>query len=194
MIYDPNYVHKENTANTWNSPFWMQSMLASVLQFLLLSNKITAMDSQSTTNKMQNFSNALISVRCCTCFRRVFRPSSGAQNCTYSVRHLSDRYCYLLLAWMWWDIPTRLAPGSSNGLTNAFAVFCSWWWTGKRLKHAERLTEINKLENRCIFWLYSENILGMHGPMNVKSTAMEFILKRRDSSAFFLYLMTQDSI
>jgi len=28
----------------------------------------------------------------------VFRPSSEAQNCTYSVRYLSDRYCYLLLA------------------------------------------------------------------------------------------------
>jgi len=40
-----------------------------------------------------------ISVRRCTCFRRFFRPSSGAQNCTYSVRHLSDHYCYLLLAW-----------------------------------------------------------------------------------------------
>jgi len=25
---------------------------------------------------------------------RFFRPSSGAQNCTYSVRYLSDRYCY----------------------------------------------------------------------------------------------------
>jgi len=42
-----------------------------------------------------------------------FRPSSGAQNCTYSVRYLSDRYCYLLVAW-----PARLAAGSSIGLTN----------------------------------------------------------------------------
>ena len=25
-------------------------------------------------------------------FQTVFRPSSGAQNCTYSVRHLSDQY------------------------------------------------------------------------------------------------------
>jgi len=45
------------------------------------------------------FFNLFISVRCSTCFRRVFRPSSGAQNCTYSVRHLSDQYCYLVLAW-----------------------------------------------------------------------------------------------
>jgi len=34
------------------------------------------------------FLNLLISVRRSACSRRVFRPSSGAQNCTYSVRHL----------------------------------------------------------------------------------------------------------
>jgi len=43
------------------------------------------------------FHNLFISVRRSTCFRRIFRPLSGAQNCTYSVRYLSDRYCYLLL-------------------------------------------------------------------------------------------------
>jgi len=54
---------------------------------------------QSTTNKMQRFSNLFISVRRCTCFRRFFRLSSGAQNCTYSVRYLSHQNCCLLLAW-----------------------------------------------------------------------------------------------
>ena len=44
------------------------------------------------------FYNLFLSVRCSTCFRRVFRPSSGAQNCTYSARYLSDSYCYPLLA------------------------------------------------------------------------------------------------
>jgi len=39
------------------------------------------------------FHNFFISVRRSTCFRLVFRPP-GAQNCTYSVRYLSDRYCY----------------------------------------------------------------------------------------------------
>jgi len=34
-----------------------------------------------------------------TCFRRFFRPSSGARNCTYSVRYFSDQCCYPLLAW-----------------------------------------------------------------------------------------------
>ena len=41
------------------------------------------------------FHNLFISVRCSTCFRRVFRPSSGAQNWTYSVRYLSDQYLTL---------------------------------------------------------------------------------------------------
>jgi len=45
------------------------------------------------------FHNLFISVRCSTCFRWVFCPSSGAQNCTYSIMYLSDQYCYLLLAW-----------------------------------------------------------------------------------------------
>ena len=35
---------------------------------------------------MQRFSNLFISVRRSTCFRRLFRPSSGAQNCIYSVK------------------------------------------------------------------------------------------------------------
>jgi len=37
------------------------------------------------------FHNLFISVRRSTCFRRGFRPSSGAQKCKYSVRYLSDR-------------------------------------------------------------------------------------------------------
>jgi len=31
-----------------------------------------------------------------------------------------------------------------------------------------RLTKINKLWNFASFWLYTENILATHGPMNVK--------------------------
>jgi len=36
------------------------------------------------------------------------------------------------------------------------------------LKHVKRLKEINKLRNIASCWLYSENILAMHGPINVK--------------------------
>jgi len=95
---------------------------------------------------MRRFSFYLfISARRCSYFRRFFRPSSGAQNCTYSVRYLSDRYCYLLLA--------RLAAGSSTGLT----LYVQFWAPDDgrkyRLKHVERLTEINKLRNiaSCLY-------------------------------------------
>ena len=53
------------------------------------------------------FHNLFISVGRSTCFRRVFRPSSGAQNCTYSVRPLLLPAASL----------ARLAAGNSNGLT-----------------------------------------------------------------------------
>jgi len=89
-----------------------------------------------------------------------FRPSSGAQNCTY-VRHLSDHYCYL------W-----LAADSSNGLTNTWRCMCSFEFLmmdGKtRLKHVDLLTEINKLWNVASCWLYSANISAMQGDMNFK--------------------------
>ena len=91
------------------------------------------------------FHNSFISVRRCTRCRRFFRPSSGAQNYTYSVRYLSDQYLTLYV--QFW------APDDGRKT---------------RLKHAQRLTEINKLWNVASCWLYSANILAMHGPMNVK--------------------------
>jgi len=38
-----------------------------------------------------------------------------------------------------------------------------------RLKHVELLTEKNKLRNVASCWLYSANILVIHGHMNIKS-------------------------
>ena len=71
--------------------------------------------SQSTTNEMRLFFHFIFPVRRSACFRRVFCPSWGAQNCTYSVRHLSGQYCYLLLA-----------AGSSDGRTNTWRCLCSF--------------------------------------------------------------------
>jgi len=42
------------------------------------------------------FHNLFISVRRSTCFRWFFPPLSGAQNCTYSVRYLSDQYVHCM--------------------------------------------------------------------------------------------------
>ena len=36
---------------------------------------------------MQHFLDLFISINCSTCFRRFLHPSSGAQNCAYSVRY-----------------------------------------------------------------------------------------------------------
>ena len=40
--------------------------------------------------RMQRFLFLLISIYCSTCFRLFLRPSSGAQNCTYSVRYCQN--------------------------------------------------------------------------------------------------------
>ena len=81
------------------------------------------------------FHNLFISVRHSTCFRWFFRPSSGAQNCTYSIRYLSDQYLTLYV--QFW------AP--DDGRKN-------------HLKHVEHPTVINKLWNVAACWLYSANI------------------------------------
>jgi len=75
--------------------------------------------------------NLFIPVRRSTCFRRFFRPSSVAQNCKYSVRYWSDKYLTLYV--QFW------APDDGRN----------------RLKHVDRLTEINKLWNVASCWLYS---------------------------------------
>jgi len=91
-----------------------------------------------------------ISVRRSTCFRRFFRPSSGAQNCTYSIRYWSDQYCYLLLAWLAvlvWQIPDPVCT-----------VLSSWWWT-ENPSETCRASYRNKLWNVASCWLYCANIM-----------------------------------
>ena len=68
-----------------------------------LSDREMSYDELAEYNQQDaTFHNLFISVRRSACFRRLSRLSSGAQNCTYSVRYLSDQYCYLLLAWLVW--------------------------------------------------------------------------------------------
>jgi len=67
---------------------------------------------------------------------------------------------------------TKPAAGSNNGLTNICRSTCSFelpddGWN-PRLKHVERLTEINKLWNIASCWLYSVNILATHWSLNFK--------------------------
>jgi len=68
-----------------------------------------------------------------------------------------------------------------EGIDNKHLTVASCWFSlslhnlltmhgHRNLKSVQRLTEINKLWNIASCWLYSENILMMHGPINVRCT------------------------
>jgi len=135
-------------------------MLLFLCAIIMKINESPERNSQSTTNKMQRFTIYLVlqdAVHVSDNFSVHHQELKTAQ---YSVRYFSDRYCYLLLAW--------LAGGTSIGLKNTWRFMYD---DGRKncLKHVERLTEINKLWNVEFCWLYCANILAMHGPVNVKS-------------------------
>ena len=58
--------------------------------------------------------------------------------------------------------------------STCFRRFCC---TSSYLKHVQRLTEINKPRNAASSWLYSANILAMHGPMNVRKKRSTYVSK-----------------
>ena len=96
------------------------------------------------------FHNLFISVRRSTCCRRVF-----------SVHH-------------------KALKTANTGLTNTWHCKCIFellMMDGKkpRLKLVDRLTDINKLWNVASCWLYSANILALHGTMNVKFIGKNFV-------------------
>ena len=64
---------------------WSENLQFYNSKHLQLCRSFAAYNQQDAT-----FHNLFMSVRRSTCFRRFFRPSSGAQNCTYSVRYLLD--------------------------------------------------------------------------------------------------------
>ena len=76
----------------------------------------------------------------------------------------------------------RLAAGSSNGL------YVQFWAPDDgrktRLKHVERLTEINKLWNFATCWLYSENNLDLIGLVFMKINIWTFLENLSRSSVF----------
>jgi hypothetical protein len=111
---------------------------------------------------MQRFLDLFISINCSTCFRRFLRPSSGAQNCTYSVRYFQINTVATVDEMERGSISSTIAAGSSIGLTIPDAVctvLCSWWWAEGRLKHVEQFIEINRSGKRCILlvvlWRYT---------------------------------------
>ena len=75
-----------------------------------------------------------------TCFGRSFRPSPGVQDCTYSNRHLSNKYCCLL----------------ARRQTAVFVAVCtilnSWWWT-ERPSETCRVSFQNKIKFYTVVYL-----------------------------------------
>ena len=98
----------------------------------------------SVYNKQDSmFHSLFISVTRSTCFRRFFRPSSGAQK-LHIQRQVFVTPIRLPAASL-----ARLAAGSSKCL-RLYVQFCAPDdGRTNRLKHAERLTEINKFEKSC---------------------------------------------
>ena len=93
---------------------------------------------------MQRFLDLFFSINCSTCFRRFLLPSSGAQNCTYSVRYCQTNAaaccCRGRDGTTFVDemelrfISSTIAAGNSIGLTIrdvVCTVLCSWWWAEK---------------------------------------------------------------
>jgi len=95
-----------------------------LMELLMFIGPCIVIYSYSTTKKMHPFLKLFILVKRSTCFGQSFRPSSGAQDCTYSNRHMSKSCRYLHVAAAVWHTPVAVC-----------AVLSSWWWT-------ERLSEI----------------------------------------------------
>ena len=91
------------------------------------------------------FHSFFISVRRSARFRRVFRPSSGAQNCTYSVGYLSDQYCYLLLAWSEWKYRASYRNKEIVKRCILLAIRCEYVKFSQRLPILQNTGTRNKL-------------------------------------------------
>jgi len=77
-----------------------------------------------------------------------------------------------------WTVTSNLFLTMSLQSDKYLTLYVQFWAPDDgrkaRLKHVEYLIGINKLRNIMSCWLYSENILAMHGPMNVKFTKVSF--------------------
>jgi len=78
-----------------------------------------------------------------TCFRRSFRPSTGVQDCTYSNRHLSNRYCCMFAS-----------KQTAVCLTVAVCTVMNFWWRMERPCETRGVSFQNKINfiHWCV-WL-----------------------------------------
>jgi len=59
-----------------------------------------------------------------TWFGRSFRPSSGVQDCTYSIRYMSYRFVDCMLEGTRWNCSSTLCPLASNHRTCMTYTWC----------------------------------------------------------------------
>ena len=105
----------------------------------------------STTNKMQHFLDLFISINCCTCFRRFLRPSSGAQNCTYSVRYCQTNTAAIVDEMELSSISSTVAAVLVWQYLTLYVQFCAPDdGRRNRLKHVQQFTEIDRSRKCCI--------------------------------------------
>ena len=116
-----------------------------------------------------------ISVKCSTCFRRLFRPSSGNQKLYRQHRVLCQTFtatCHWrgreVFLPQWKRLVSSTVEGSSKGLTKYPMLYIQFWapddGLSNRLKHVEHFTEINKLCKVASCWLYLKIILRCTDP------------------------------
>jgi hypothetical protein len=129
--------------------------------------------SLNASKKMQHFLYLFISINCSAYFRRFLRPSSGVQNCAYSVRYCQTNtaaWCYR--EWGGTSLSVQLQAYASNCTLKLvpphprkqLAAVLVWQYLTlyvqfcapddgrrNRLKHVEQFIEINRSRKGCIF-------------------------------------------
>ena len=100
--------------------------------------------------------NLFIFVKCSTCFRRFFSPTSGAQTVYIAPGTLSNLYCYLEEMELLSSISSTTLAGSSKGLTKYQMLYIQFelLMMGGRTACVEHFTEINRLCNVASCWLH----------------------------------------
>jgi len=96
MDYGKGARTKANFAKMLHRILYVQFSFQIFFTNLTFTGPCIVIYSYSTINKMHLFLKLFILVKLSTCVGRSFRPSSGAQNCTYGNRHMSNNCCYVL--------------------------------------------------------------------------------------------------
>jgi len=114
--------------------------------------------------------NSLIKIECLLCLQNFCIDS---QSTTNKMRLFSIYFCKTLYMFQTFfsvhlkELKTAYTASDICQIITLCAVLSSWWRTEKP-SETYRASYRNKLRKVASCWLYSENILAMHGHMNVK--------------------------